>query len=267
MSLIIAGFGVKFLSHLTKETEVVLKKSDKVLYLSNDNLSPKWIQDINKNTESLESIYFSESQRSDAYNAIKEKILIELLTYKNVTFIIYGHPNFLVQITSTVADAAKKNGYPVYVLPGISSLDCLMADLCINPGDGGMQILEATELLIYKKFIDISAHVVILQAAAIGQQGHGRNKKIMALGLELLSIYLCNFYDSSHKIVFYEASQSPRSLQKTISTPLSHIENIELSPKTTIYIPPMKIKSVDSDMAKKIKLISDFNTSAKKFSI
>ena len=51
MSLIIAGFGVKFLSHLTKETEVVLKKSDKVLYLSNDNLSPKWIQDINKNKQ------------------------------------------------------------------------------------------------------------------------------------------------------------------------------------------------------------------------
>lgn len=62
MTLIIAGLGIKFLSHLTKETEILLKKSEKILFLTNDTFYPEWIASVNKNVENLNSIYFSKKK-------------------------------------------------------------------------------------------------------------------------------------------------------------------------------------------------------------
>lgn len=255
MALIIAGFGIKFLSHLTKETEKIIQESDKIFYLSNDDLFPEWIEKVNINAESLYSMYFSQSYRYDSYKLITDKILSELDNYKNVCFIIYGNPNFLVQITSLLCDSVKNNGHEVYILPAISSFDCLLADLCINPGDGGMQIFEAKELLVYKKFIDNLSHVVIFQPAAIIQDGHSRNKNLSIKGLKLLHEYLCEFYSENQPVIFYEASQFPGKSPKIIRTVLKNAAKEEITSKTTIYISPSMKGEICEEVANRIKLI------------
>jgi tetrapyrrole methylase family protein/MazG family protein len=245
MSLIIAGLGIKFLSHLTHETTKILEESDKVFYLTNEELYPEWISTINKNTESLNTLYFSHPMRHDGYMAIKDKLLAALSDYNNVAFVIYGHPNFLVQASSFAQAAAKTAGHTVFTLPAISSLDCLLADLCINPGEGGMQILEATELLIYSGMIDISAHVVIFQAATIGQSGHSRDQNTAAQGLKILCHYLLNSYDSKHLVVFYEAAQYPKQTPKIIQVTLQEADQTLITSKTTLYIPPFKKRTLN----------------------
>lgn len=268
MSLVIAGLGIKFLSHLTRETEKIIQNSDKVLYLANDRLFPEWILMSNKNSESLEGIYFSQSTRYDSYNAIKEKIISELKKYRNVSFIIYGNPNFLVQITALVEKAARSNGYPVYILPAISSLDCLLADLNINPGDGGMQLFEATELIVYRKMVDITSHVVIFQPAAIGQNGHIRNKDLAIKGVKILSDCLYKFYDGDKQVIFYEASQFPNKKPIIINLPLKDICRGKISSKTTIYLSPSEKGILDKELVKQIKLVfADLDTTSKKSSI
>lgn len=265
MTLVIAGFGIKFLSHLTWETDKILKNSDKVFYLANDKMYPEWVKSINKNTESLHAIYFSKSMRIDAYYLIKEKILAGLNNYNNVCFVIYGNPVFLVQVTSLIANAARMEGHTVHVLPAISSFDCLLADLNINPGEGGMQLFEARELLVYKKFIDISAHIVIFQPAAIGQDGHSRDRHQILKGLALLSDYLLTFYDASQEVIFYEASQYPTIKEKLFKTHLNMISQIEVSSKMTMYIKPAKKMDMCMDTVNKIKSIfADFDTPSEK---
>lgn len=253
MTLVIAGLGIKFLSHLTKETEKIICDSDKVLYLANDLLFPDWIAQTNKNSESLEPIYFSENNRHNAYLAIKDKILYELTQYKNVCFLIYGNPSFLVQVSNYVFNEAKKNGFPVHILPAISSLDCLLADLNINPGDGGMQLMEATELIVYRKFIDITAHVVIFQPSIIGQSGHSREEKEISRGLSILIQYLSDFYAQDTAIICYEASQYPKIASKIISTPLKQLMNTRISSRTSLYIPPTKKSEPCQLIIQKIK--------------
>ena len=46
-SLVVVGSGIKFMSHLTIEAKSYIEQSDKVLYLVNDPLMKKWIQDSN----------------------------------------------------------------------------------------------------------------------------------------------------------------------------------------------------------------------------
>lgn len=244
MPLIIAGLGIKFLSHLTKETEIVIAKSEKILYLANDALFSEWIENKRKNTESLEKLYFSFSNRSDSYEAISQKILSELEIHNDLCFLVYGHPNFLVQITSLLVNIATKK-HEVYILPAISSLDCLLADLCINPGDSGMQLYEATELIIHKRMIDILSHVIIFQPSAVGQKGHIRDKEVIKRGLIILFEYLSSYYSDTHEIVVYEASQYPNSESKITRVTLKQLPKTKISSKSTIYIPPSR-KNSDS---------------------
>lgn len=265
MALIIAGLGIKFLSHLTRETEEIIKSSDKVFYLANDDFYPEWIQSCNSNAESLYSIYFSQSKRIDSYDLIKEKILNELNRYNNVAFIIYGNPTFLVQSTAMLVDAARAIGHRAYVLPAISSLDCLLADLCINPGDHGMQIFEATGLLAYKKIIDPTSHIIIFQPSAIGQSGHERNPEKIIKGLKLLYDYLSKYYSPDKEIIFYEASQYPGGTSNIKKETIYNIIYIAISSKTTIYIPPAKTDELDLEMVARLKNISaDFDAPSKK---
>lgn len=265
MTLIIAGLGIKFISHLTRETEEIIKSSDKVFYLANDDFYPEWIQSCNSNTESLYSIYFSQSKRIDSYGLIKEKILQELEKYNNIAFIIYGNPNFLVQLTVMLVDTARSKGHRAYVLPAVSSLDCLLADLCINPGDHGMQLFEATALLAYKKIIDPTSHIIIFQPSAIGQSGHDRNQEKIIKGLGLLYDYLSKYYSSDKEIIFYEASQYPGGKSNIIKETIKNITKIEISSKTTIYLSPSNVGELDFEMVVSLRSISaDFDAASKK---
>ena len=60
-SLTLVGSGIKSLSHLTMEAKTYITQSEKVLYLVNEPAMKEWIQGANKNTESLDYLYFKYS--------------------------------------------------------------------------------------------------------------------------------------------------------------------------------------------------------------
>ena len=254
MPLIIVGLGIKSFAHLTKEAEKVIMESDKVLYLSNDKLYPKWIKEVSKKSESLNEIYFSEKKREDSYNALKDKVKMELSKVDNLCLAIYGHPAFFVQLTEKVSDCIADQ-YDFRVLPAISALDCLLADLVINPGHGGMQVMDATEMLVNKRYVDISSHIIIFQIAAIGLTGHHRCDNLMQGGLEILCEYLLKYYPKKHEVIFYKASQYPLMQPKIIRCFLSEAATTQVCEITTMYIPPLKEKFADETMVENIKLL------------
>lgn len=69
-SLIVAGSGIKFLSHLTNEARAYIEQSDAVLYLVNDPAMKEWIKKTNPRSESLDPLYTKYSLRLDCYNAM-----------------------------------------------------------------------------------------------------------------------------------------------------------------------------------------------------
>jgi uncharacterized protein YabN with tetrapyrrole methylase and pyrophosphatase domain len=268
VSLIIVGLGLKFYSHITMETKKIIAQSDKVLYLTNDKAYAEWISSVNPHAESLSSVYFSKVLREDSYIALKEKIFDETKQGKTVCFAIYGHPTFLVQTSLLLAEDAKQNQIKVVIVPAISSLDCLISDLRINPGQGGMQLHEATELLVYQKPIDMSSHLVIFQVGGIGLRGHERCDKPVKKGLSFLLAYLRRFYEDEVIVTFYEASQYPHLKTKIEKLPLKEAEKSEVTPLTTMYIPPVKRLEINEEYACKLKaLLTDLNAPSKKSSI
>lgn len=236
-TLTVIGTGIKFLSHITVETKAYIENADKVLFLLNEPAIAEWIKNKNPSYESLEELYFSCNARRDSYTKITNYILETLKHIKHLCVAFYGHPTIFADPALEAAKIAKSQGYDVRILPGISAEDCLFADLFINPGQRGCQSYEATDLVENQKRIDNRSHLIIWQPDCIYEFRH--KKKAGQENLNLLIMYLANYYDLSHEVCIYEAAQYPHLNPKIVQTPLEKLTPSLLSSISTLYIKPI----------------------------
>lgn len=246
--LVIAGSGIKFLSHLTYEVQSAIQKSDCVLYLVNDPAMKKWITDHSQSATSLDHVYFAFEKREESYRAIFNEIVQSTIENQNTCFITYGHPMFLSSISLMLLNELKGSSHQINieVLPGISSLDCLLCDLCIDPGDGGIQAYEAMEFITKNYQINIDSHFVLLQVGVVGNKqiitdqsqltGDYAHKKALAEIKEKLLAY----YTETHPIVLYVASMYPTIPFDRIDSTLSVLDKLDIPRLASLYIPPVK---------------------------
>lgn len=95
-------------------------------------------------------------------------MLMHLRDGKNVVGVFYGHPGVFVSPSHRTIDIARKEGYTVKMLPGISAEDCLFADLGIDPSTPGCLTYEATDMLLCKKPLIPSSHLILYQVGCVG---------------------------------------------------------------------------------------------------
>ena len=97
-----------------------------------------------------------------------EEILSPLRKGRTVCAAFYGHPAVFVYPGQRGGHARPRRGLRAWMLPGISSLDCLWCDLGIDPAASGCQIYPATEFVLQRRLPDTAATVVLLQINVIG---------------------------------------------------------------------------------------------------
>lgn len=236
-SLTVVGTGIKFLSHLTMEAKTYIQKSEKVLYLVNDPAFKNWIQENNRNSESLDKIYFSFDHRKLAYEAITQYILQVLKTGVHLCVVLYGHPTVFAQPALEAAQIAKRSGYETKILPAISAEACLYADLMIDPGSCGSQNYEASDFLHTKKPYHTESHLILWQVGMIGETGLTKpttNQKIKEL-----AEYLTQKYPKTHKVYIYEAAQYPTFPARIDQSALKDLPQNEFTTLSTLYIPTL----------------------------
>lgn len=254
-TLIIVGSGIKFMSHLTTEAKASIENSDKVLYLVNDPLMQEWIKTTNSSSESLDTLYANNASRNDNYRSISEYIIENLKKHKTLCVVVYGHPTVFVQPTLYAAESAKKEGFNVVIMPGISAEDCLFADLLIDPGSSGCQSYEATDFLLYQRNFDPCSHLILWQPYVIGVLRVVDQHDPVA-GLNLLVDYLSHKYTLDHQVIVYEAAQYPTFKPRILNTKLKQLPHSNITRLSTLYIPPIEKCLPNQDMLAKIKKIS-----------
>jgi uncharacterized protein YabN with tetrapyrrole methylase and pyrophosphatase domain len=241
--LVLAGSGIKFASQLTTESLSAIKNSDMVFYLLNDPASEKFISDLAKSSRSLNDIYFSHKSRKDSYSAIVDKILKTVNKCELVTFVNYGHPLFLCDITLDLINRAEADDIDIIKLPGISSFDCIISDLLINVGKDGVQAYEATDFVLNDYQVNTSSNLILWQVGVIGIEQVIRsdsllNSKQKMDMLEKLQLKLTSFYSSSHPINLYTASMYSHLPFENKSVSISDLLTLNINRLATAYIPP-----------------------------
>jgi uncharacterized protein YabN with tetrapyrrole methylase and pyrophosphatase domain len=233
--LIVVGTGIS-LGQVTSETSKLIQHCEKVLYCVADAATERWIQKLNPSAESLYVFYSDNKPRSETYEQMVARILECVREGLKVCVVFYGHPGIFVYPSHESIKRARSEGFDAKMLPAISSLDCMFADLGIDPA-AGCQMFEATDLLLRKRRLDTSASLIVWQVACVGDFGFnfkgydGRNLPVL---IEVLQ----ESYGPEYEVIVYEASQY------SICEPvIKNIRLSELTPKaltgiSTLYVPP-----------------------------
>ncbi len=244
-SLCVVGTGIH-LNHLTLETKDLIEEADKVFFLVADPITATWIMRVNSNAESLQDCYKSGTDRLISYRQMVTRIMSSVQSGLRVCAVFYGHPGFLVTPTHKALQLAKEKGFECRMLPAVSALDCLFADLGVEPGSG-CQMFEATDFLVRSRIFDPTCSLVLFQIGFIGDPTCNPNKSEHP-GLKVLVDYLCRFYEPSHPVILYEGAQTPNGRPSIIHCQLAKVATSLQSMIATLYVYPAAQRDKNEEM-------------------
>ncbi len=233
--LTIVGSGIQAGSDLTGAARSAITRADKVFYLVTEPLTPLWLRRIGARAQSLHVHYAANKPRAQTYQAMTDQILRQLRKGGNVCAIFYGHPGVFADPAHDAINRARAEGFDARMLPGISSLDWLFADLLVDPATDGCTIQEAAQFLARGGRADTNTALVLLQVGLIGERNLPRRPNVT--GFRRLVRRLAEEYGPNHSAVLYEASPyfiAKPTIQRFV---LRRPEGVRLSLGSTLYVP------------------------------
>lgn len=255
-SLIVVGSGIKSIAHITLEARAWIRAADKVLYCLADPATEYWLREQNPACEDLYPFYQENQPRLQTYINMSHYIMQQVRAQQDVCVVFYGHPGVFSLPTHQAIAMARAEGYQTAMLPGVSAEDCLFADIGFDPAMGGCLSLEATELLLYRRTLSADLHVILWQVGSVGELAFHRGGYSDAHRGALLE-HLLQFYPEEHPVFLYQASQYPGCPAKIEYLKLEALNQRQLTPVSTLYIPPATRPAVDEALAQQLGATTD----------
>lgn len=257
-TLVIIGSGIRAISQFTFEAEAYIDWADAVFYCVADPATDQWIRNKKKDATDLYTLYDNGKHREITYIQMAERMLEPLRQGFNVVGIFYGHPGIFVSPSHRAIAIARQEGHDAFMLPAVSAIDCLSADLGVDPSRGGCQIVEATDLLLRRRPLLVDSHVILLQVGSVADAGFNFSG-FPNDHLPSLVRYLQDAYEEHYEIIHYVASQFVFCEPVIERYPLSQLYDPTVAKRisgiSTFYIPPksrLTSSTVDREMAEKL---------------
>jgi hypothetical protein len=248
-TLTIAGSGIASVAHITLGTLAHLKSAERVYYLVCDPLTESYIKDNSTGTcFNLIVFYDTEKSRHDSYTQMSEIMLRDVRTGYDVLGIFYGHPGVFVSPSHRAISLARQEGYSATMLPGISSEDCLFADLGIDPAEVGCMTSEATELLLRNRPLNPTVCNIIWQVGCVGVANmQWENGQFL-----LLVDRLEEDFGVDHNVVHYVCAILPQSETSKDTFRIGDLRKPEVvrqfTTASTLFVPPRNIANIYKPM-------------------
>lgn len=244
-SLVVIGTGIRTVGQLTIEAIAWMREADSLLYVVGDPVAEEVIRRLNPNGAASMSGYYEEGQqRINAYNAMVEHILQSVRGGAKTVAAFYGHPGVFAYPSHESIRRARQEGFAARMLPGVSSEDCLFADLGVDPAVGGCQSYEASDFMMNSPVIDTSSQLILWQIGTVGDWTYKRYK-YDTRAMPLLVQRLAQFYPLSHPVVVYEAAMFPNVEPMIAQIPLYSLSEFPITAAMTLYVPPCRPRFVD----------------------
>jgi len=233
----IVGLGVLLGGHLPPLAANAIAAADVVFVAAADPLVERWVMSLHAEVRSLQPCYVDGEPRPASYARMVGQMLAEVRVGRRVCAAFYGHPGVFAWVPHAAIAAARAEGFPAVMEPGISAADCLYADLGLDPGEHGCQHHEASQLLLYRRRLDPSALLVVWQIGVVGD----RSLKRRATGpayRALLVERLAADWPREHRVALYEAAALPHQAPRIDWLPLSALPEAPVAMHTTLVVPP-----------------------------
>lgn len=240
-NLLIVGSGFIPPKQMTIEARDAVVNADIVYFGLINVWGTEFIKSLNSNAIDLTELFRKPVGYPVAkvYREVFDEIMKSVRSGKKTCFVSYGHPTFLVDATQLLLRASRLENFSTRILPGINASDCLFADFGIDPVRDGLQMFEATKLLLEKREIDIKSNVVIWQIGIIGENNcypaigikQDKNKK------KRFATHLKKYYPEKQPCALYEASTKPLQEPTIFWTTIGALSKKILLPTMSLFIP------------------------------
>lgn len=236
-SLACVGIGITLGSHISPLARSHIETADVVFAGVSDGIVELWLKEMHPDVRSLQPLYGPDVPRMRTYRRMVETMLTEVRQGKRVCGAFYGHPGVFAWAPHKAIAQARREGFRAHMEPGISSADCLYADLGIDPGSVGCQHYEASQFMLYRRRIDPSAWLLLWQVGLAGDLGSRRFDTRPAY-LQLLVDLLGRDYPPDHTVILYQAATLPTHAPKIERLPLAELPTVRLGMGDTLAVPP-----------------------------
>jgi precorrin-3B methylase len=224
-------------SHLSPRARSYIEQAQVVFALVSDGIVELWLQGMNQDVRSLQPYYREGTSRMKTYRQMVAAILAEVQAGKRVCAVFYGHPGVFAWVPHKAIEGARSAGHGAHMEPGISSEDCLYADLGIDPGARGCQHYEASQFMLYRRCIDPSAWLILWQIGVAGDQSLKRFSTGQAHRQVLVDV-LARHYPLDHPVIIYRAATLPFQPPRIERLALKALPQAEVGMADTLAIAP-----------------------------
>jgi Tetrapyrrole (Corrin/Porphyrin) Methylases len=251
----IAGLGLETVAQVTREVEQALRASREVLYLDTGVATREYLRGLCPRITSLyEESYAEAGPRVSAYEHMAARVVDAALDHPPVTFAIHGHPLVAAHPPFLVLELARALDLQVEVLPGISAIDTILADLRLDPVVHGVQMYEATDLLLRRRPLQPDVPAILWQIGPLETALHSDRVSKPERFARFVG-HLRQFYPARHEVVAIYCSPHPilppAILRFALEDMGQHAHEIHAG--FTLYVPPAGSRPIqDYDLLEKL---------------
>jgi precorrin-6B methylase 1 len=238
--IVIVGSGIKVPDHLTVETIRVLANAPEIWTNLPEREHAELARVIGKAPLSLWPFFQPDRPRIANYEAITAHLVERARAVRQVAYLTQGHPLVLDRVATELMRQGKNGGVPVIgVLPGISSIDTILADIRYEPARG-LQVCDATNFVRRDMKIDGRAGLLLLQPGVFGSDMPRLTSDAPAPSLTALRDALCKVYPPGHPAILIR-SGTARMERQRFQTTVGELDDVP--PKalaaSTLWVPPL----------------------------
>lgn len=245
----IVGTGMVGYRQLTQEAIGALEQVERIYLIHYQELVYEYMENFADDIVNLTSVYEQNENRSDTYETMAETVLSGAKECEgSVALALYGHPLVFVSPSRWIVERAPDRGLSVDVRPGISSMDCLYVDLMLDPAESGIQMIEATDLLVREYELNPDIATMIWQIGVVESSLYSK-KESSPERFSRLRNYLQQFYPHDHTAYIVKTATYPITESEQIEFKLSEFESIhdQINAVHTLYIPPVRQRPIQNE--------------------
>jgi precorrin-6B methylase 1 len=194
----IVGTGIVGTHQLTREAEEVICRCKRTFLIESGYGIAEYLETLTSEVTQLAPLYEPGGNRLPTYRKMAAEVVAAAVADPPVCLATYGHPWVYCYPTTLITRAAPLLGLHVEVFPGISSFDTLLVDLGIDIAFNGVQMYEATDLLLRRRPIQNDVTCIIWQPTIFGDPTYP-TEPFRAEQFLPLQEYLLQFYPADHE--------------------------------------------------------------------
>jgi precorrin-6B methylase 1 len=260
-SLACVGMGLTLGAHLTPLARSHIEQADVVFAALSEGAMELWLQRMHSDVRSLRPYYAEGKSRQKTYRQWVDLMMAEVRAGKRVCAVFYGHPGIFAWSPHKAIEVARAEGFAAHMEPGVSSEDCLYADLGIDPGRFGCQHFEASQLLFYERRVDPAGYLVLWQVALVGDWSLTRFETGPAYRQVLVDL-LSQDYPLEHEVIIYRAATLPIERPRIRRIVLRELPDTPLTSEETVVLPPAARLTPDHAMRARLEELDRANACA-----